>query len=1688
MANGYDGSIRINTLIETKGLTSQMMKIANSVKSAEAEVSRLRARMQELENTKIPTAQYAGFQKELEQLTRKQSELNEKMREFDGIGNKAGLPLYQDLFFQMEDVNKQMTFTKQLMKSLEDSGKAFLSKGVDADEYAKAAARVQELTGNIEAGKLRLLELQEKQRPVTQEFGRMQKAAGGLGKMLGNAGKAAGKAFRSMKDSVHRFLASLGSDMDRAGGLLSTFRSRLKGITLSLMIFNWITKGFNAMVSGMKQGFENVAKYSDSYADSIQRLKNAQATLGNSFAAAFAPIVQTAVPYLVTLTDWVNRAVNALSQLFALLTGKSTWTKALQVQTGYNDALGGTAAAAKKAYGALAKFDDLDVWQKQEDAAGTAGGIAPGSLFEEVPISDEMKDIFDWLKDMWESADFYQLGKLLGEKLKEALENIPWDEIKEAARKLGKSLASLMNGFIEVEELGYMIGYTLAQALNTAFEFINAFVHELHWDSIGKFIADTVSGFFTNIDWPLIYDTFITGAKGLGDAVNSFVRHFDWGTVSMTISNFVNTYVDTWYTFLDTVNWSAIGEKIGHQLSLAFAKTDFSKIGTTVAEALNAALHVLDSFGEEFDWAGFGRSVTEGLNAFFASYDFDGLAYAVNTWAKGILTAMISAIKGTDWRLAGEKIGSFLAKIDFGEIAAKFAKALWEAIRSALDSWNGLFDAAPVEAAIMAAFGAGKLANVAKPLIQQLSEVTKALKLSTQAMNGNGNAAAVLAASYPNFTRALSKAYGVYSSFTNTLSVSNDVFASLGAAMDTLRDSLTGVQKGAVSVAAGFLEFNFVKDNMEQLVLGTDNLAAALAQMGIAVAAAGAAFSLVLGFPAGLIATGVVALAAAITGIGSAFKEIEAESSMAAVGNALRNPGGTPLETITASYQDMVAGIAESFDAINAKSAELEMTKENAKETGQSIDLIRFALENGSEVAQEKIPELQKLFSDLLNDSKSIFEQEYDVIMTGISGSLGQSLVDAGYSIEQIVGLMDNLKSSHQKAIDEIIAKNAELEESYASGEISSEQYTTALMENYRQLAEITGKTDEYSAAVGKVADAADGVDLSRFINPDNTVNTAALAEQFEKLGETALGAKESIYTSSDSLVAALKDYETEALRLGDSGAATAVSDMLSAEAENVDAAVDSVDAAIRQYSDTIQTGILQKIPDVVDEALADYENKGWLYKLTHTEADHVQGALDEYQSSVIDPVSQQLETMYSDMGIEGTAWASDAAKTIVDGLFDTTTEYSYEGVGITTTALKDNYRSIVEGAADGIARIAEERAKDVTDGFNTGILDNTASSESAVQDWQSAVDKAIHDSAMKYGSPSKTAEDYGKDTVEGFNIGISENAVSTLETITEWMESVRQAFDPQQWGTVFANILPAFQTKWLELTGWWTGTAVPEFLVLNTEELLSVDNWLLVFDNILLALQQKWEETVGWWDGEAMPQWWDESVSVWFSVEKWLEILENVRLAFETIWKEIAGLIEKDMDAILENMGKKLEKMEDRWRKTAEDMEEASRGAFENIRNDAEAAIEAIMAKIGELSSALSGLSAQFSSMGNISASLNIPGNYSRYSVQDIPSGYTVKAVDSIPHLASGSVIRGGDPFVALLGDQPRGQTNIEAPLPTIRQAMREELSNMDLGNRQMKVVLQVNGSELAYATLNDFLSEANRQGYDVDILGWDG
>lgn len=661
----YDGSIRINTKIDSKQASAQLMTLENRIVKTADKVESLRSKMDSLGSTKIPTESYTNIQKEITSTENKLIGLYNKQERFLETGGKESTSTYKRMSYDIGELERKLQMAQADMQNLINTGKTF-TLGSDTEEYSRLGQQLQYAESELSVLNQRHQELQAKNTETESSYVRLgdsvrsafatigkglvgipiaavKKGAQGLLSVFSKLGSVVKKSaiapFKMMGNVAKSAFSKINQHARKSGGFLSKFGSQVKGMVSSFLIFNQIRKIFSSTIKAIKEGFSNLYNENAQFKSSVDSLKASILTLKNALASAFAPIVETAIPYIQRLVEWLTKAADSVGQLLAALMGRKTYTKAVkQTAAAANDAAKATKKEAEAteeaeeaAEGYLSPLDEINKYKKEEikDSKKTTPEEIEespveqvGNMFEEVPISEKFKDIAQWLKDMWENADFTELGAFLGQKLKDALDNIPWEEIKETASKIGKSLATLINGFVEVEGLGESIGRTLAEAINTGFEFLNAFVHNLHWESIGKFIAETINGFFTNIDWDLIYDTFITGAKGLGDAINSFVDYLDWEAISNSISNFFNTFVDTVYEFVTTVDWKELGEKVGKTISDAWTDIDWKKAGETLGETFKSFFDFVGNAIENVDWWAVGESVKD----FLVGIDWAGVA------------------------------------------------------------------------------------------------------------------------------------------------------------------------------------------------------------------------------------------------------------------------------------------------------------------------------------------------------------------------------------------------------------------------------------------------------------------------------------------------------------------------------------------------------------------------------------------------------------------------------------------------------------------------------------------------------------------------------------------------------------------------------------------------------------------------------------------------------------------------------------------------------------------------------------------------------------------------------------------------------------------------------------------------------------------------------------------------------
>lgn len=209
------------------------------------------------------------------------------------------------------------------------------------------------------------------------------------------------KGFEKLEKSSKKCFKEVQNGTKKSNGLLATLGSRLKGIALSLLIFNWITKGFNAMVTAMKEGFRNLAQYSDEYNDSMSALKSQTEQLKNGMAAAFEPVANMIIPYLTQLVSWLNNATDTLARFLAVLQGKSTYTRAKKQVVDYAKSIDTAAKSAKKA---LAPFDELNVLSENSGSGkSNSGELTGGDAFETVALTEEDMLMVDLLKEKLQS-------------------------------------------------------------------------------------------------------------------------------------------------------------------------------------------------------------------------------------------------------------------------------------------------------------------------------------------------------------------------------------------------------------------------------------------------------------------------------------------------------------------------------------------------------------------------------------------------------------------------------------------------------------------------------------------------------------------------------------------------------------------------------------------------------------------------------------------------------------------------------------------------------------------------------------------------------------------------------------------------------------------------------------------------------------------------------------------------------------------------------------------------------------------------------------------------------------------------------------------------------------------------------------------------------------------------------------
>ena len=444
---------------------------------------------------------------------------------------------------------------------------------------------------------------------------------------LNNALRTVGGLGARVFDTLQRAVDGLRAKLTQSSKNLAKFRNRLMSIVSGALVFNLISAGLRKTTEWM-----------GSAALSSATLRAALGNLQGAASTAAAPLLQALLPALTAIANAAATAFYYIAQLVAFLTGKSIGASKSAAK-----AMGKYAKAAKSAGsaadGALAKFDELDVLDKNSGGGG-AGAITPNYDFNtDNPFLDE---ILQAIKD----GDWYGVGQLIGEKLRDSLNAIPWPDIQDKARAWATNIANCINGFIEVPGLWEAIGHTVAQGLNTALIFADTLMQGIHWDSLGAGLARGLTTAVAELDWPLL-------GRVLTDGMRAAI---------LTLYSFVQTYT----------GWADLGNSIAACINSAIANIPWMEACLGLSGFVVGLLHTLIATVQGTDWTALGQNIVSMVSAI----DWVGLFSAMGTLAIDVLQAINGILDQVDWGAVGQKIMECIDAVDWAGILSQLGEII----------------------------------------------------------------------------------------------------------------------------------------------------------------------------------------------------------------------------------------------------------------------------------------------------------------------------------------------------------------------------------------------------------------------------------------------------------------------------------------------------------------------------------------------------------------------------------------------------------------------------------------------------------------------------------------------------------------------------------------------------------------------------------------------------------------------------------------------------------------------------------------------------------------------------------------------------------------------------------------------------------------------------------------------------
>ena len=713
-----DGSVVIETLIDTSGIKAGSKEVEAAAKRMAASVSEIGAKakislqkqldafvklntqyaaqekkvrdlknaIEETKNQKIATNEFSEIGKQIDADSAKLNRLQSAQELFLETGGKESSSAYKRRQIEIEELENSIKYAKAEQDDLLSSGGAYTTPDTSGmeDKLAAESAKLEDMNNRVATSYasvnqkvseyaqkiLEKSQAEEEAAQAEEEAAQAEEEAAQGGSVFEKVSENLSPIVEKVTSSVKHLASSLLKASGKATvsglkkitrGILGIHKSANKS-TLSIgKMFKYLVgirslySLFNKMRSAIKDGFENLAQYSGKTNSSISSLMTALTQLKNSLATAFAPILNTVAPILTKFINMLSAAVTHVGMFIAALTGQKSFTKAVAAQEDYAASLGDTQKNADKAAKALKRYQNpLDQISTYESNSDTSSSGNSGGGYTAPSPSQ-----------MFEEVPIESSIKGIADKIKKLIQ-------AEDFEGLGAYIASGINSTMRKIKNAISwdnVGPAVTKFVTAFTKTFNSLVSNVDWNLLGKTIGagintivNSLNLLLNGIDWKNLGTSFAKGVNGL-------ISEVDFNALGTLLGQKFRIFPNVALGFVQKLDWSGVGTALGNALNGVVGIVDLGQIGTTLGTAITGIFQTAITFAQTFDWIQFGTNIASGINGALNSFDFAVIGQGISSLAHGVFQSIITALSTVDWEKFGEDVADFILNVNWGQIA-----------------------------------------------------------------------------------------------------------------------------------------------------------------------------------------------------------------------------------------------------------------------------------------------------------------------------------------------------------------------------------------------------------------------------------------------------------------------------------------------------------------------------------------------------------------------------------------------------------------------------------------------------------------------------------------------------------------------------------------------------------------------------------------------------------------------------------------------------------------------------------------------------------------------------------------------------------------------------------------------------------------------------------------------------------